>query len=202
MSLAYSILLPQPWVCVPVDGDVDTELARLVEAPLGNLPAAVDPDQRRQLQGELSARLGRALADARGSGAIDLYLPSQARHGLLASASFVVAEISPPLWPIAQITAQSYAPLVMAELCSQAGADTVRTADAVWVRTERIEPPGDEVDVMSVVVTYLSPMPGEAESWVAVSFSTFGDGNPDSEPTRLVVDLFDAIMSTWEWSDS
>lgn len=26
-----------------------------------------------------------------------------------------------------------------------------------------------------------------------------GDGDPDSDITRLVVDLFDALMSTWRW---
>jgi hypothetical protein len=26
-----------------------------------------------------------------------------------------------------------------------------------------------------------------------------GDGNPDSDHTRLAVELFDAVMTTWRW---
>ncbi|MCL2781091.1 MAG: hypothetical protein FWD74_06315 [Actinomycetia bacterium] len=199
MALAYSIFLPRPWIRVPVREDTDRELDKLVAASLDKLPPQIGPDQKRQLQIKLANKLGSALADARARGAVDLYLPTEPWHGVLTGASFIVAEIEPPIQPPAEITSENYAPLVMAELLDDPDARTVETAAGIWVRTEGVEPAGGEVDVPTAVVTYLMPIPGAAGCWVTVSFSTFGDGKPDSELTRLIVELFDAIMTTWEW---
>lgn len=57
--------------------------------------------------------------------------------------------------------------------------------------------PGDQVDLRKV--EYLTAVPDDPRRWVLVTFTTAGDGDVDSEATGLVVELFDAIMSTWRW---
>jgi hypothetical protein len=40
-------------------------------------------------------------------------------------------------------------------------------------------------------------MPGD---WLIIAFSTLGDGRPEGPFTRLLVELFDAIVSTFRWT--
>jgi hypothetical protein len=72
----------------------------------------------------------------------------------------------------------------------------------VWLRREKVQAPGKdpEADVPIVGIDYLAATPGKPGSWILVSFTTAGDGTPDGEITRLMVDLFDAIMGTWHWN--
>lgn len=106
------------------------------------------------------------------------------RGGTPLAASFVVAE---------------------AEGAEEAGESegTVRdVAGTKAVRREYVRAPSQEpYDAPSRHVDYVLPVPGERAHphWLTVSFSTAGDGNPESAFTRAVVDLFDAMMTTFRW---
>ncbi|MGH3866440.1 MAG: hypothetical protein ACRDQ4_09950 [Pseudonocardiaceae bacterium] len=43
------------------------------------------------------------------------------------------------------------------------------------------------------------PVPADPDRWVVVSFSTLGSGDPNDEHARLLVELFDAMMTTFRW---
>jgi len=93
----------------------------------------------------------------------------------------------------------------MASLLADAEARPISIAGQVWVRTERvIQKDGDDFASDEVAlrrVQYRTAVPDDPRRWVIVTFTTVGDGNPDSDITGLVVELFDAIISTWQWRD-
>jgi hypothetical protein len=49
-------------------------------------------------------------------------------------------------------------------------------------------------------VDYAVPVPGAAARWLLVAFSTLGAGDPDDQVARMLVQLFDAMMSTFRWA--
>lgn len=93
---------------------------------------------------------------------------------------------------------------VYAELVAgAAGAKPVSIDDTVWVRTETVVNPDQrrvpELDTATRRVSYVTAVPDDPRRWLLVAFSCAGDGDPDSDLTLMVVELFDAIMGTWRW---
>ena len=130
--------------------------------------------------------------------------PSARCDGPHLGASFFVASVVPP-GGTAEVTPDALAGGVLAEVVATTpGARAVEIAGTVWVRTETVAAPDEtraaDVDVPTRRVTYLTAVPDDPQQWVLVSFSTIGDGDPDSEHTLLTVELFDAIMGTWRWA--
>jgi hypothetical protein len=48
-------------------------------------------------------------------------------------------------------------------------------------------------------VDYTFPIPGDSRRWLAVTFSTPGAGDPGDQVAEALVELFDAIMTTFRW---
>jgi hypothetical protein len=73
---------------------------------------------------------------------------------------------------------------------------------AMAVRIERTAAPqpAEGVEYGSRRVDYVISVPEDPDRWLAVAFSTLGGGDPDDQYARLLVELFDAIMSTFRWS--
>jgi hypothetical protein len=69
-------------------------------------------------------------------------------------------------------------------------------------RTEAVAAPdpGQEVPLGSRRADYVVPVPGQPGQWLIITFSTVGDGDPDGDFAKLLVELFDAIMLTFRWS--
>jgi hypothetical protein len=67
-------------------------------------------------------------------------------------------------------------------------------------RVERITAPAAEDDQASLRVEYTVPVPAGVNRWMVITFSTLGDGDPAGEYASLLVQLFDAIMSTFRWT--
>ena len=60
--------------------------------------------------------------------------------------------------------------------------------------------PAQQITYGSRRVDYLVPVPGHPRGMVVVTFSTIGDGDPEGEFAKLLVGLFDAIMTTFRWA--
>src|SRR6476659_8340354 len=113
-----------------------------VDKAIDQLPREVPPDQVGPLRRSLEHKVSTALAQAKESGGIDLFLPTESWHGFHNGSSFIVAQVAPAATPPAEVTADNYAALVMADLLTQPETRAVHTANAVWVRTERVHPAG------------------------------------------------------------
>jgi hypothetical protein len=194
--VGYRLILPPGWTRIPVRDDPKPALDDILSRSFAGLPK----DKYGPLQAELRKKLLAQIATARESQGIDLYLPIERVHGLTVAASFVVAimEFDSVETPDAEDVLIAYA--------AQSDDATVAEIDsAPAVRTERIvaaaegASPEDEASYGSRRVDYVIAIPDSADMWLSVSFSTLGDGDPDGDVAKLLVELFDAIMSTFRW---
>lgn len=198
---SYRLALPHPWEHIPVGGGaMVTRVDEIVGAAVARLPKDVPPDQVAQARIKLTGMLQSQLLEAERNGAVDYYVPTDLMHGIQISASFLVTVILPDASAPEEVTGP-----VLARLLSddEGGAKPVTVGDTVWARTEGIvDRAADELldePVRARKVEYITAIPGDERHWIIVSFSTLGDGDPDSAFSLLMVELFDAIMSTWRW---
>ena len=201
---SYRVVLPKPWVRIPVQSGTEEKVRQVVEQVAARAPKDAPPDQvgpwRRELERRLVADVGRA----RDYGGVDFYLPTDTWHGFLVGASFVVSEVSPPGQRPEELGDDAAVGAVLAELVgSMPHAQSVVLDDTTWVRAERVvaaDPAqAADLDVATRRVEYLTAVPGDPRRWVLVAFSCAGDGDPDGDLALLTTELFDAIMGTWRW---
>lgn len=191
----YRIALPHPWTRIRV-AEREREVERVVAEAVRQVPASVSPDQLAPYRHDLTRRLDAALRQAEAQGVLDYYLPVETMHGVALNAGFTVASTLPDTTADASDVAQ-----VMAHLLRHADSSPVDVDGTTWVRRQVVRPSEEEGLPSEVVVTYSTPVPGDEQTWVVVTYTTLGDGEPDSDHTALVVELFDAMMSTWRWTE-
>ncbi|RBY97117.1 hypothetical protein DQ237_05935 [Blastococcus sp. TF02-8] len=201
---SYRIVLPPPWVRVPLGAGARDRVHEIVEQAATQAPKEMSPDQLGPFKRELERRILTQLAAAADHGGLDHYFPFGPMHGIHLGASFFVAAVTPP-GGSADVAPDELAGGVLTELVATTpGATAVDVAGTVWVRTEDVAAPdpgrAQGLDVPTRRVSYLTAVPDDPQQWILVSFSTIGDGDPDSEHTLLTVELFDAIMGTWRWA--
>ncbi|WP_050760906.1 hypothetical protein [Aeromicrobium marinum] len=192
----YLLAVPPPWRRIPLDAGAESAIAGIVDdVAERHTPRGVSPDEVGPRKRELVRELMTQVARARDNGGVDLYLPLDAIHGYTVQASFVVSRVVPD----ANLSVDEI-PQVMASLLRDGATRPATVADTVWVRRERAVPRGEDDAVDSVRVEYFTAVPGQARSWVLVSFSSVGAPivGPAGEGNMLV-ELFDAVMTTWRW---
>lgn len=147
--------------------------------------------------------LARAV-DAADCGGLDMHLPTERSHDVTLPASFVVSQIDassgaaagPPTGvPSSDVAAMLIATTEGAEVAALGGAAATRTERVVAADPAR----RGEPQVASRRVDYAAAVPGAPGQWLLVSFSTTGAKDPDDGLTLLMVELFDAVMSTFRW---
>ena len=202
-TAGYSLVLPPGWLQIPLDGNAGPLLRRLLDRALADMPPDVPPDTvatlRRKLQGQLSG----TLTSARRSGGTELYLPTERMGGVLVPASFVVAEVRPDEPTdtsrgdlVGRVLARLLAGDDGARLLDVDGASTLRTE----ARTDREEVGATGVHAASRRIGYLLAVPGAPGRWLAVSCSVLEAEDDTDDLAGLLVELFDAVMTTFRWS--
>lgn len=194
----YSIVLPAPWQRITLRSNVTEQVKKVVARAAANAPREIPPDQLAPFLRRLEAHLNLQLDAARDGGAIDYYFPAKDMHGVHLNASFVVSSVIPDA-----LTDESMVGPILADLI-RGGADGVEVGGTMWARTEKVEhSEPDSLVGQSVAgrqVEYTTAAPGDPRRWVLVSFSSIADGEPGSDLSHLVVELFDAMMTTWRWA--
>lgn len=217
----YTLVLPPGWVRIPLREGTREALDEQVFRRIEEIPATVPRDNRVAFRTEVRRRVERLVGEAQKAGGLDLYVPARARPEALLAASFLVSEVGPYEEP----HVESYEPYDLREphephesyeqpapeaMLARLAADrrggaagAVReVAGTLAVRWEYVEPPTveDDFDTYMRHVDYTLPVPWDGNRWLAVSFSTAGDGDPGSEFSRVLAELFDAMVSTFRWS--
>jgi hypothetical protein len=194
----YTLVLPPGWERIPARQGADDAIKAILDAKFRELPPDLPRDKLAPYRAEVEGRLRRAAAQARKNGAIDLYLPVQLRGGLPVPASFVVSEGSIG-------TASVAGPQQIISYLVEEGPDaTPVTVDGVTgARSEQTAGPDPDqgIEYGSRRVDYAVPVPGEDGRWLLFAFSTLGAGDPGDQVARLLVQLFDAMMSTFRWAN-
>lgn len=204
--VGYTLVLPPGWARIPLREGTAKALDEKVFRGIERIPAEVPRDKGMAFRAEVRRRVEGMVREARAGGGLDLYVPVRARPGMVLGASFVVAEVVG-----AQAVEDAGAESVLARLVgeSRGGApgEVREVAGTLGARWEYVEPPAldDGVETYSRHVDYTVPVPREGPGegpgrWLVVAFSTMGDGDPGSEFTRALAELFDALMTTFRWS--
>lgn len=172
---------------------------RLDELSRGSVPDEVPRDTATPFRQEVRRHLARIVDEARAAGAGLLCLPTQKMGEVAAPASYSVSE-----WRDAERDAVE--PSVLLE--SLAARSTARTSlvdidGQPSLREETIEAADPKADELATYsgrrVTYTVSAPDDRRSWVIFVFITVGDGNPHGPLADVLVELFDAQLTTLRW---
>lgn len=196
-ATGYTIVLPPGWQRIPVRRGTAEAIRKILDQVFGPLAREQPRDSLVRQRIELERRLTAMAARAREKAGLDLYLPVEYVHGTAVPASFAVSESSPgPADPAdpAQVVAYLVA--------GQHNATQITVDGAIGVRTELVAgpDPASEIPAGSRRVDYAMSVPGRPERWLMAVFSTLGSGDPDGQLAKVLVELFDAMMSTFRWS--
>lgn len=197
----YTVVLPPGWHQIPVREGTGDAIKKIVDSAFAQPPEGVPRDKLTPYRIELERRLSSAAAQARRNGGVHLYLPVTVRYGTPIAASFVVSEGSlGSLEDISPEMVVSY--LASGEGPVEDGSRTATVDGAVGLRREHTAPASPEkgIDYGSRRVDYVLPVPGQRDRWLVIAFSTLGGGDPDDDYSAILVELFDAIISTFRWT--
>ena len=190
----YRLVLPPAWTRIPLDDNIARSVDAIIDPKFADLPADSYGPHRTRLRQMLITQA----QTARANQGIDLYLPVEQVHGATLTCSFVVAYM-----PFSTIDVPDPDDVLVAVAAGSDDATLLDLDGAAAVRTEHVVPGRPKADEEhrhpTRRVDYVIAVPDSHDGWLAVSFSALGDGNPEGDITLLLVELFDAIMSTFEW---
>ena len=186
----YYILLPPGWIRVSLTQSLDTAVKDITDRMFARLQRDAYSVERRQM----AEMVREMLRQAKERDGIDLYLPVEELHGMSVAASFVVGG----LFLGNEVDALEALGL-SGELA--AGGSLVDVDGSIGARVERVQEADAArgVEVSTRHVDYAFPVPNDAGRWLTVTFSTPGGGAPDDKVADVLVELFDAMMSTFTW---
>lgn len=200
-AAGYTLVLPPGWERIPARQGTDDAIKAILDTKFRELPPDLPRDKLAPYRAEIEGKLRRAAAQARKNGAIDLYLPVELRGGLPVPASFVVSEGAIPTAGIDE-PGQIVSFLVQDGAGDGTGGTAVTVDGMTGARSEHAAGPDPDqgIEYGSRRVDYTVPVPGQDGHWLLVAFSTLGAGDPDDQVARMLVQLFDAMMSTFRWA--
>jgi hypothetical protein len=194
----YMLLLPPGWRRIPV-GEPEPTIRDILDTTFAGLPA----DRYGPFRRELHRLLRDQVAAARDASGLDLYLPVDTMRGVPVAASFVVSQLPPGAAPPQD---------VLTSLALHEGdPQPVQVAGQPGLRVDRVVESDPErqlgADFASRRVHYIVPVPGDG-GWLLLAFSAVRadealPGDAEGEVvtlTDILVDLFDAIVTTLRWS--
>jgi hypothetical protein len=191
------MVLPGGWRRIPLLHGTRRVVTDILDEVFGRLPRNLSRDKVVPYRLELERRLQGMVRRARRQGALDLYLPVEYVHGVAVPASFIVSK---GMLGGGELLDASQ---VVATMMAESGDASPVTVNGVkGVRFERTAEPDRtmKTPAASRRVDYVLPVPGIPGEWLVIAFSTLGDGRPEGQFTRLLVELFDAIVSTFRWT--
>lgn len=197
---AYSIVQIPGWETLSLHPRDHSALERrLGELAHGAVPAAVPRDRATPFRMEVRKELVRVVEQAQSAGAGLLALPVEPVDGRAVPASYSVSEWRDP-------EPDDVAPADLLQAIAAASAARTRIVDVDGqpaLREETVESADPESEPLATHagrrVTYTVSAPESRHSWVVFTFITLGDGNPDGPLAHLLVELFDAHLTTLRW---
>jgi hypothetical protein len=188
--VGWSLLLPPGWWHIPLDERRGQSVEALLDRRLASLPRDRVATLRRELDGELTRLVERAVAND----AVEMYLNVDLMHGLPVAASCLVTVV--PVGFGTKLSATELAALMGDQPGDEVGVLEVAGAPAARVRRREPITDADGLSTGELAVTRLQvyvPVPNTTEM-LLLSFSTPMDPIADA-----MVALFDAIAGSLRW---
>lgn len=192
----YTVVLPPGWHHIPLRHGTDEAVKKAVDAAARGAPKNLPREKLTGYRVDQTRRLTKLANDARRKHGTDMYVPMGLVRGIPVPASFLVSELS--LGSVEEIPPE----VMISGLAGDGDSRKVTIAGAPASRSERTEgpDPSREIEYATRRVDYVVAVPGDPDRYLAVAFTTFGGGNPDDDFAHQLVELFDAMMSTWRWT--
>jgi hypothetical protein len=186
----YTVVLPPEWIRVSLTGGSDQAVKDITARMFRHLPRDGFFEERRSLE----ALVTETVRNARANNGLDLFLPVEQMQGRSLAASFVVGGVL-----LKEDLDELETLALVGDLA--AGGSVVDLGGVPGARTERAEPgdPASGMDIATRRVDYMVPIPGQTRRWLSITFSTPGGGDPADQVADALVELFDAIMTTFRW---
>ncbi|MGH3831276.1 MAG: hypothetical protein ACRDRS_12660 [Pseudonocardiaceae bacterium] len=188
--VGWSLLLPPGWWHIPLDERRGQSVTALLDRQLASLPRDRVTTLRRELDGELTRQVERAVV----SGAVEMYLSVDLLRGLPVAASCLVTVV--PTGAATALPAAELAMMMGERPGDEVGVLEVAGAPAARVRRREPVTEADDLSTGELAVTRLQvyvPVPDTPEM-LLLSFSTPMDPIADA-----MVALFDAIAGSLRW---
>jgi hypothetical protein len=214
---SFLVVVPPGWARLPAGEDHRAELGDMVRDVIARaLPDDLPRDRAEPLRQEMRKRLISTVVEAGDNGATAVYLPVQPVDGYTPPVSIIESEVDDeseerPETVIAQLLAEAAAERQRDGSGFDPEDPGIREVDGgVAARTEtvvrRAQPVDDLPEVDDRQVVYTIPVPHRPGRWVIMSFSAIrASASTAPEQDERVVDalvmLFDAIMTTFRWTD-
>jgi hypothetical protein len=197
---SFLMVVPPGWARLPAQEADRAALRTAVDAIVAEaLPDTLPRDSAEPHREELRRRLVASVVEAGDAGATGVMMPIRPVHGYTPPVSVIESEI--------EDGSDEDPALVIAGLLADAGAeDGLREVDGgLAARTETTVRGVSSGEDMPVVddrqVVYSIPVPHRPGRWVLMSFSAISQPGSDPRVTDALVTLFDALMTTFRWTD-
>jgi hypothetical protein len=220
-TASFLVVLPPGWARLPAREDDRAELGRIVREVIGRaLPDDLPRDRAEPLRQEMRKKLTATVVEAGDNGATAVYLPVQPVDGYTPPVSIIETEVDDesdeaPEQVIAQILAEALPDRRDQDdpgIREVDGGIAARTETTIRKASPATELPGigDELPVVDDrQVVYTIPVPHRPGRWVLMSFSAISrpsdaegvDAETADRLTDALVMLFDAVMTTFRWTD-
>lgn len=205
----YELILPPGWVRIPLRNGTKEALENVLFSHMEHVPDGIPRDDAMRFRLDMRRQIQKQARAARRNGGLDLYLPVLPRGGIFLMASFIVAEMplgqdraAPPEAVLAQLAGED-GPDGSAARVEVAGAPALRRSYRSAPDAEALRSAPEAVQQAAMPtrrVEYVIPVADDPGRWISITFSTPGDGDLDSEFTGVLVELFDAVVTTFKWS--
>ncbi|MET8011475.1 hypothetical protein ABZU86_10295 [Streptomyces sp. NPDC005271] len=191
----YSLVLPPGWSKIPLRQGTEEAIRDVVKQSFNKAPDDVSRDALSKHRVKIEGHLREMASQSAENGGLDLYLPTAPRGETLVAGSIIISEIQLSGGPVLDTND------VAARLAAGSETHMVTVDGARGARGERIvsASSADAADA-SRRVDYALPVPGDPNRWITAVFSTPADGDPAGEFADILVELFDAIMTTFRWT--
>ncbi|WP_055565402.1 hypothetical protein [Streptomyces atriruber] len=197
-AFGYTLIIPPGWSRIPLREGSQDAVKEIVDEAAERASRELPKDKVAEARMELYRRLNASVKEAQRRDGVDLYLPVEPMHGYLVAASIVVAKLDTGLRE--GVSPQDMLTQLLAD---SKDSEPAELDGAAGLRKERTMPadPRKGAETASKHVDYVVRVPssGGDAGWVVVSFTTLGDGNPEGDFTEILVELFDAVMTTFRW---
>ncbi|MFF5574122.1 hypothetical protein ACFZDB_28820 [Streptomyces luteogriseus] len=196
----FNLVPPPGWDVIPLYTGTQEAMNRIVHKAVKQLPVGFPKDDIPKARMKLTQEMKKVVRRARAKGGMTLYLPTERLHGVALPVSIVASE---PI-EVPRVRPNSGPEAVLAALASETpGAELRELDDTAALRSER-DVPADAaqgVDVAHRQVEYFVPIPDSTpDRYLAFSFSALIAPGSDPAFYDTLVELFDAVMSTFRWS--
>ncbi|RWZ68177.1 hypothetical protein ELQ92_02775 [Labedella populi] len=199
---AYSIVDIPGWENLSLNNADRTELeARLSALAHQAVPDDVPRDSATPFRLELHKHLSRVVEHARSAGAGLICLPTRRMGDIAVPASYTVSE-----WRDGEGGATTPETVLNALAANSSSVTRLVDIDGQpALREEGVEPANPTADPLSRHavrrVTYTVSSPTDDRAWLVFTFVTLGSADPTGPLADVLVELFDAQLTTVRWGE-